>query len=119
MKRVLLTLLAVIAFAAALPATSSAFWLQNLQAEGWTDGVRFEVEVCNARGRIVHADFVWSNQEEEGYLLHTRYSGRSPYYCADLWVIERTPLWGGTWGTGVAVTVGRTTKTLEPIDFEI
>jgi len=121
MKRVLLTLLAATTLAAAfaLPASASAFWLQNLQAEGWTDGVVFEVEVCNARGRIVHVDFDYSNQEEEGLIYHTRWSGRSRYYCGDLRVWERTPMWGGLWGTGVAVTVGRTTQTLEPVGFRV
>jgi hypothetical protein len=121
MKLRLTTLLVMAAVAAplAIPATSSAFWLQNLHAEGTTYGARFDVEVCNAKGRYIHADFDWSNQEEEGYIYHSPWFGRSHYYCADLIRYEPTSLWEGLWGTGVSVTVGRTTKTLEPVTFEV
>jgi hypothetical protein len=115
MKRTIAVL--TIALALALPASSSAFWLQNLSGSATLSSVRFEVEVCGARGKLVHLEFLYSNLEGEGLIWPVYGRGHQPYYCANWWVEDRTPMWDGHWGLGVAVTVAGHTRTLPSTDF--
>jgi hypothetical protein len=119
MKQVIAAL--TVSLALALPASSSAFWLQNLRGEGTQSDIRFEVEVCNARGKVVHLNFLYSDQEEEGRIWQVKWTGYQPRrdYCGNWWIHQYTPMWKGQWGVGVAVTIGRTTETLSPVTFDI
>jgi hypothetical protein len=119
MKRIAVTAVAVAALALALPGAAGAFWTGNLHAEASLTEIRYEVDVCGAKGKLVR--FKAGYEElNEGRIWYSEFSpSRQHKNCATWELSEETPMWAGEWQAAMEVTVRGHHKYTGPVSFTV